>query len=86
MPNVVSLAHLLVTQAWTGTLARWAKHFSPSYNDELKIRWSQSNRASPAGHDMSRSLPGKAVVNLSDHLRVAKSQTFHLRRAGDAGL
>lgn len=47
---------------------------------------SESNRASPAGYDMSRSLPGKAVVNLSDHFRVAESQTFHLRRGGDRGL
>lgn len=51
-----------------------------------KKKNSPSNRASPAGYDTIRRLPGKAVVNLSDHFRVAESQTFHLRRAGDRGL
>lgn len=39
----------------------------------------------PAGYQLS-ALPGEAIVNLSDHFRVAQSQTFHLRRAGDGGL
>lgn len=39
----------------------------------------------PAGYQLN-ALPGEAIVNLSDHFRVAQSQTFHLRRAGDGGL
>lgn len=39
-----------------------------------------------SGRRMSRDLPGKAVVNLSDDFRVAKSQTFHLQRARHGGL
>lgn len=38
-------------------------------------------KVSFSGQLVSRDLPGKAVVNLSDDFRVAKSQTFHLQRA-----
>ena len=58
--------------------------FRHGKNEKLKITEGQSDGAFPAGYDMSRSLPGKAVVNLSDHFGVAKSQTFHLKReSGD---
>lgn len=58
----------------------WVTQKTADSPTELKTSHN-SNRAAADGSDVSRSLPGKAVVNLSDHFRVAQSQTLHLRRA-----